>query len=229
MVAVGSVLLDFDGTACPFDVSEALLEAFGEPGWRDLDDAVERGEIGIRECVVRQARMLRASREEMLAFALERFSIDPSLPPFVEWAAVAGLALQVVSDGFGFHVRPMLEAAGLGSIEVLTNGFDDGALLRHPAGHPTCVGCGTCKMLAAVQLRERHGAVAFVGDGTSDRYGALYSDLVFAKGRLAEICLRDGVPFIPWVRFDDVQSSLESMPEVSGAAAPPTCPGWRVG
>jgi 2-hydroxy-3-keto-5-methylthiopentenyl-1-phosphate phosphatase len=113
LTGVGSVLLDFDGTACPHDVSEALLETFGEPGWRDLEDAVERGEIGIRECIDRQARILRAPRDQMLAFALERFSVDPTLPPFVEWARGVGLSLRVVSDGFGCHVRPMLRAAGL--------------------------------------------------------------------------------------------------------------------
>jgi len=226
LTAVGSVLLEFDGTACPHDVSEALLETFGEPGWRDLDDAVERGEIGIRACVDRQARMLRAPRDRMLAFALERFSVDPTLPPFVEWARRAGLPLRVVSDGFGFHVRPMMRAAGLGSIEVLTNELDDGAL-THPGGHPTCVGCGTCKMLAAVDLRDRHGAVAFVGDGTSDRYGALYSNVVFAKGRLAQICRRDGVSFVPWRTFDDVRESLETISAVAEPVAPAACPGWR--
>ncbi|MDP9341450.1 MAG: HAD-IB family phosphatase [Actinomycetota bacterium] len=183
MLPVRAVLLDFDGTACPTDVSEALLVEFGEPGWQALDEAVERGEIGLRECVDRQAAMLRASRDEMVSFALERHSVDPTLPPFVDWARGAGLAVEVVSDGFGFHIRPMLEAAGLGSLPVLTNEFDGGRL-AHLGGHPVCVGCGTCKMLAAVRLRERHGPVAFVGDGTSDRYGALYSDLVFAKPRL---------------------------------------------
>jgi 2-hydroxy-3-keto-5-methylthiopentenyl-1-phosphate phosphatase len=84
-------------------------------------------------------------------------------------------------------------------------------------------------MLAAVRLRERHGPVAFVGDGTSDRYGALYSDLVFAKPRLATICLGDGVPFLPWQTFSDVRAALESVGGVPGPVAPPTCPGWRSG
>jgi 2-hydroxy-3-keto-5-methylthiopentenyl-1-phosphate phosphatase len=60
-----------------------LLEAYGEPGWRALDEAVERGEISVRECVDRQAAMLRASRDEILAFALERYAVDPTLPAFV--------------------------------------------------------------------------------------------------------------------------------------------------
>ena len=228
MRAVGAVLVDFDGTACSQDVSEALLVAFGDPGWRALDEAVARGEIGLRECVDRQASMLRGSRGEMLAFALDRFALDPSFSRFVDWARESGLGMAVVSDGFGFHVRPMLEAAGLGSIEVLANEFDDG-LVRHPNGHPVCIGCGTCKMLAALRLKERHGPVAFVGDGQSDRYGALYSDVVFAKRTLARICTRDGVPFLPWKTFDDVRAGLESSRVAPGSGAPETCPGWREG
>lgn len=48
-----------------------LLDAFGEPGRQRFDDAVELGEMGLREALAHHAPMLRGSREEMLAFALE--------------------------------------------------------------------------------------------------------------------------------------------------------------
>jgi 2-hydroxy-3-keto-5-methylthiopentenyl-1-phosphate phosphatase len=82
-------------------------------------------------------------------------------------------------------------------------------------------------MLAAQRLRERHGPVAFVGEGQSDRYGALYSDIVFAKDALVEICEQDGVPFLPWETFDDVREALEAASEPPGPIAPNRCPGWR--
>ncbi len=134
----------------------------------------------------------------MLAFALDRCRLDPTFPPFVAWAEANDMPVTVVSDGFGFYIRPMLEAAGLGHLEVVTNElvFDGGRpRLAHPNGHPECRGCGTCKMLVAVRARERLGPVAFVGEGQSDRYGALYSDIVFAKKDLVRICRGDGVPF----------------------------------
>jgi 2-hydroxy-3-keto-5-methylthiopentenyl-1-phosphate phosphatase len=101
-------------------------------------------------------------------------------------------------------------------------------VLVHPNGHPDCLGCGTCKMLAAHQLRERHGPVAFVGEGQSDRYGALYSDLVVAKDALVEICERDGVPYRPWETFDDVRTALETADAIPGPIGPERCPGWRI-
>ncbi len=51
MLAVGSVLVDLDGTACAHDVAEHLLTAFGDPAWRELDLAWERGELDPRRVI----------------------------------------------------------------------------------------------------------------------------------------------------------------------------------
>jgi 2-hydroxy-3-keto-5-methylthiopentenyl-1-phosphate phosphatase len=229
MPQVGAVLVDFDGTACLQDVSEALLDAFGEPGWAELDDAVDRGDLSLREAAHLQAAMLSGTHEEMLRYALDRFEVDPTFPPFVGWAEEQGLVLAVVSDGFAFYLQPMLNAAGLGHLEVVTNEMDLSGprpTLRHPHGHPVCKGCGTCKMLAAMRFRERNDRVAFVGEGQSDRYGALYSDLVFAKGHLVTLCERDGVPYRTWETFEDVRAALEEPGELPGPVSPAVCPGW---
>jgi 2,3-diketo-5-methylthio-1-phosphopentane phosphatase len=229
VVAVGSLLVDFDGTACLQDVSELLLDRFGEPGWERFDDAVDRGEMGLREAAAHQAAMLRGTSEEMLAFALEHASLAPTFAPFVMWAEERNLPLTLASDGFAFYIRPILDAAGLGRLEVVTNELRLNGVpaLLHPNGHPECIGCGTCKMLVALRLRRDHGPVAFVGEGQSDRYGALYSDIVFAKDALVDICRQDGVPYRPWITFDDVRETLETVRELPGPVAPERCPGWR--
>ncbi len=230
MVPVGALLVDFDGTACIQDVSELLLDRFGEPGWEAYDEAVDRNEMGLREAAGRQAEMLHGSRDEMLAFALDRASLAPTFPSFVDWAREQDLQLTLASDGFAFYIRPILRTAGLEHLDVVTNELElDGGTprLHHPNGHPECVGCGTCKMLAAVRLRERHGSVAFVGEGQSDRYGALYSDVVFAKDALVPICERDGVSYLPWETFDDVRGALEAAATLPGPTAAERCPGWR--
>ena len=76
MLAVKALLVDFDGTACVQDVSEMLLDAFGESGWDRFDDAVDRGEMGLRDAGEFQVATLRGSHEEMLAFALERAALE---------------------------------------------------------------------------------------------------------------------------------------------------------
>ena len=229
MLPVRALVVDFDGTACLQDVSEELLIAFGDPGWPEYDDAVDRGEMGLREAAKHQSAMLSGSREEMLAYALEHAELDPTFAPFVTWADARDLPVQLVSDGFAFYIRPILQAAGLGHVDVVTNAlaFDTGRpVLTHPNGHPACVGCGTCKMLAVQRFQASHGPVAFVGEGQSDRYGALYADVVFAKLGLVEICERDGVPYRSWETFDDVVAALETHEELPGPVAPVACPGW---
>jgi 2-hydroxy-3-keto-5-methylthiopentenyl-1-phosphate phosphatase len=230
MLAVKALLVDFDGTACLQDVSEMLLDAFGEPGWERFDDAVDRGEMGLREAGEHQVAMLHGSLEEMLGFALERAELAPTLGSFAAWAEERALPLVLASDGFAFYIRPILERAALGHLEVVTNDFvprNGRASLAHPNGHPECIGCGTCKMLAATGLRERYGSIAFVGEGQSDRYGALYSDLVFAKDALIAICEQDGVPYLRWETFDDVRVALEEADTLPGPVGAERCPGWR--
>ncbi len=72
--------------------------------------------------------------------------------------------------------------------------------------------------------RSRH--VAFVGEGSSDRLGARYADVVFAKDRLVEIASADGVPFLPWETFDDVRDRLRELGATPGPVERGPCPGW---
>lgn len=229
MLPVGSVLVDFDGTASRHDVAEHLLVEFGDPSWPEYDEAWERGELDSLRVITAQAAMLHAPLDTMLAFAFQHCAIDPTFPPFVRWLEEEGVPVTIVSDGFGFYVRPLLEAAGLANVRVITNTWSPNGDRRvvFENGHAECVGCGTCKMNAVLEARSA-GPVAFVGEGSSDRYGALYADVVFAKDRLVEIATADGVPFLPWDSFDDVRRALETLGAVPGPTWGARCPGWRL-
>jgi len=226
---VASVLVDFDGTASSLDGFVELCRQFVGDDWeRHFERASWKGTATHRADMQRLARLLRAPRDELLAFALAHISLDPDFAPFVHWARERGVEVVVVSDGLGFYVEPLLEAAGLSGLPILTNVLIEepgGLALRHPHEHPRCRGCGTCKMRAVLDHRAR-GPVAFVGDGSSDRYAALYADRVFAKDMLERICARDGVPFESWETFGDVRAALaERRPHVS-RVGPDVCPGW---
>jgi 2-hydroxy-3-keto-5-methylthiopentenyl-1-phosphate phosphatase len=223
-----AVVIDFDGTICSQDVSEEILRVFAPPEWWDIDLEFQRGAIGSRECLTRQAELLRGSEREMLAFALER-RIEPSFGPFVEWAKAQDIEVAVASDGFGFYVEPMLKAAGVDGIPLHINRMEaEEGSFSFPSAHPVCVGCGVCKMLVVKGYRDRLGQVAFVGEGHTDRYGALYADLVFAKKHLVPICQSDGVRFMSWNTFDDVRAGIEATDQPPGPVSPEVCPGWTL-
>ena len=57
---------------------------------------------------------------------------------------------------------------------------------------------------------------------------ALYADMTFAKGELVDICLLDGVPFVPWNDFDEVRHALETTLAPPGPVTPIQCPGWTI-
>jgi 2-hydroxy-3-keto-5-methylthiopentenyl-1-phosphate phosphatase len=228
MLQVGAILVDFDGTACLHDVAEHLLVEFGDPSWPTYDAAVDRGEIGLRTAITAQAGLIRGGFDDLLAFAHEHCPMDPTFGPFVARCREVGVPVTLVSDGFGFYIDPLLRAAEIGGVGVITNTWLDGQVPRvaFGNGHGTCVGCGTCKMRAVLEARAAHGPVAFVGEGQTDRYGALYADVTFAKDALVGWCERDGVPFRPWTDFDDVWRSLAEGEPLPGPVAPDPCPGW---
>lgn len=231
MLPIGSVLVDFDGTACLHDVAEHLLTEFADDSsWIEWDERWERGEIGSHQVILAQAAMLTRPTSELLAFALRHCPLDPTFAPFVTWLEDLGVPVTIVSDGFGFYIEPLLRAAALEHLPVITNTWseDGGQRVHFENGHPECIGCGTCKMAAVLNARAL-GPVAYVGEGGSDRFGAIYSDVVFAKDALVDIARADGVPFLEWRRFDDVRRQLERLEDLPGAVGADRCPGWRTG
>ena len=228
-MTVGSVLVDFDGTACPVDVTGELCAHFAAGDWEAHDDAVRRHGMTPRTAIDRQTVMLSAGPIEMLRFVSGSFSVAPSFVTLVRWAESQALPVAVVSDGFGFYIEPMLAAVGLDRVRILTNllvGSSPPLRLSHPHAHTDCLGCGTCKMHAVLDYRSRLGPVAFVGEGQSDRFAAHYADVVFAKGRLVDICQDADIDFLPWTTFDDVRQALTESSFEPSSDTPRVCPGW---
>ncbi len=224
MLSVRSILVDFDGTACTHDVAEHLMDHFGDPGWRDWDERWMRREVDTRASIRAQVAPFAGKSDELIDYAVSHCPLDPTFPSFVEWCRANDAQITIVSDGLGLYIEPILTAAGVTDVEIVTNDWAAGAM-AFPNGHPICDWCGTCKMLA-VQCAT--GPVAFIGEGHSDRYGALYADIVFAKDELVAICRDDGVPYLPYQDFDDVRRALTAASNLPGAVDPERCPGWHV-
>lgn len=208
-----SVLLDFDGTVSRDDVGDVLLSRLvpDQAMVRHMDQLYVAGRKGSRELITWDMEVLPHDRELLLR-EVDGLPLDETLLDLVRALDTAGAALEIVSDGLGFHVERMLGRLGLPDLPVATNASvlgRGGAGVGFPFGHPGCLVCGTCKR-ERVRLHQAAGrAVVFVGDGPSDRYAAHHADVVFAKASLAAWCEVENVPYEPWQRLADVAEWLE--------------------
>ena len=211
-LANATVFLDFDGTISRRDIGVVLLEQVGAPEWRQLDHLYGSGQIGSRECMVRQFEMLRGEPQELLDIA-RSVSLDPAAPSLVRALQDAGAEVVVVSDGFGFYVEPLLREAGI-TVPVLTNAVAWSARAMqfpHEDRCCPCSTCGTCKQAPIRDARAQQRTTVFVGDGISDRKAALLADVLYATDRLADWCDDADVPYTPFWELDDVARSLLGM------------------
>ena len=198
---------DFDGTISVDDVTDAMLERFALPGWREIEAEWEAGRIGSGECMKRQVALLDMSRVELDDF-LAGVAIDPHFLAFEKAARGLGIALQVVSDGIDSAIHRVLALYGLEGLPVRANHLvqldERRWRLTSPNAAGACVSaCGTCKCeLLAAHTATSH-KVLFVGDGRSDFCVAGKAHFVLAKSRLIDHCVQEGIAHAAFVNFED--------------------------
>jgi len=206
--------VDFDGTVARGDVTDAVLERFAAAEWEGIEAQWVAGEIDSATCMRRQIALIEAPMSELEGF-LDRQELEPSFPKFAAWCRDTGVPLAIVSDGVEDFARRILERHGLDDVPLFANRLklDSGRYaLAHPWRERACrAGSGVCKCaIAASGDPASRPAVAYVGDGRSDRCVAAQADLVFAKDGLAAHCLERGIPHLPWSGFDDVRRALSA-------------------
>ena len=207
-----AILVDYDGTVALTDVSDTVMAehiSSADP-WEAEAAAYDAGLIGSRRLMELEMALIDAPLSELLATAAAQ-PHDEGFVPFVRRAQAAAIPIEVVSDGFGFFIDPALEALGVGELPVVTarTTFDGRrASIAFPNGHPSCLVCGTCKRNRVLAHQAAGRAVVFIGDGESDRYAAGYSDIVWAKRSLVQICLEAGWAFRRWTEFREIDAWL---------------------
>lgn len=209
-----SLLVDFDGTISLGDVGDVLLGDLvdDQEGVRAMDQAYLEGRRGSRELIAWDMEVLPHDPDVLLA-AVDAIPLDETFEELVRVAAEHGAAVEIVSDGIGFHIQRMLDRLELPDIAIATNSSvlgAGGSGVSFPYGHPRCHVCGTCKR-ERVRIHQAAGrAVVFVGDGPSDRYAAHHADVVFAKASLAAWCETEGITYQRWHRLGDIAVWLSS-------------------
>jgi 2-hydroxy-3-keto-5-methylthiopentenyl-1-phosphate phosphatase len=209
------VFLDFDGTLVEPNVAILVVQEFAPNGRnlaKEVDLALHAQKITLREAWEQEARALPADRlPEMLEFIRQRAPLRRGARELVELLARHRVPTTILSGGLDVFIRPVLEREGWDlpvKSETAVRMPSGGLLVQHPLGHATCRLCGICKAQVVDDPTGR-SRVVFVGDGSTDRYGAEVADLVFARHRLLEYCRSNGIPCFPFEDFGPVIERFE--------------------
>jgi 2-hydroxy-3-keto-5-methylthiopentenyl-1-phosphate phosphatase len=216
-------LVDFDGTIAPDDPTDRLLDRFADPAWRAIEAEWQAGRMTSRDCMQRQAAMLRATPRQLDA-AIRTVVVDPGFYGFVDLCRRRRIDITIVSDGFDRVVRSVLRRARL-PVRFFANALEwqggDRWQLTLPYGRPGCLTrAANCKCAHGVW---QHGRGIVIGDGRSDFCMAGRAGYVIAKGALADFCRARGLAHASFRNFDDATGRLAEWLDLDGtrsAAAP---------
>src|SRR5947209_9519783 len=114
------VFLDFDGTITRRDVTDVILESYAGESWLEVERRWRAGQIGSRECLRAQMALVRATREQLDAL-VDTIEVDEGFARLLETCARRRVHAFIVSDGFDYFIRRILERPRLGLSRLLRN------------------------------------------------------------------------------------------------------------
>ena len=200
-----SVFCDFDGTITSHDSIVFLTERFGgghafRSGARSR---IKSGEWSVFEAIEHELATVTISWEEAVQVLKANIKVDAFFGEFVAWCHKRSLRIQVVSSG----MRPVVELfVGHLGLEIYAHPVTISPQGWHYQPDPDVM-----KVPVLEEGRRHTERLIYVGDGTSDVCAIPYVDDLFAKRYLAEYCDANGVPYIPFDTFADVQQRLEAL------------------
>ena len=208
-----AILVDFDGTACAYDVGNLLFARFSQSGWSKVIKSWERGEMDSRECLIEESKLTRATRQDFADF-VSQFKPAPGFAEFANACRSEGIPLLVVSDGFDFYIHRIFSRHKLDWVEVRANHLiftgEDTFEPEFPFYQYGCSICGNCKFHHFNELANIAEHVIFIGDGHSDRYCAPLAHTIYARRNksLGKHLKTMGLPFIPFDDFHEITNQI---------------------
>lgn len=202
-------LVDFDGTITGRDLSSELPGHFDRERFEAVEKQYRKRGIPIRRWLEENSALLPPDLQALTDLSLCWAELRPGFPEFLQSASETKAPVVVASDGFGFYIEPILKRYGLlDKISALycnrTLISGGKIMLQTPHGHPTCRVCGNCKAYHVAGLKKDGYDVIYIGDGSNDRFGASWADLVMARDGLAAACREFNLNYRQWDTFYDI-------------------------
>ncbi|GAA6042284.1 hypothetical protein JCM8097_000614 [Rhodosporidiobolus ruineniae] len=222
---------DYDGTITTRDSNDCATDelGFGVDRRRELNVEILNGQKTFRDAF---AEMLQSvcdnghDFEYVKTYLVKHIGLDEGFKTCFEWCNGHGVPVVIVSSG----MKPIIQATltnlvGLEHASLIDIIANDVELLpegkwrityRHPES-----GFGHDKSRATAPYRElpHRPTLFFCGDGVSDLSAARAADLLFVKvipGHTNDLkvhCDREGIPYVPFENFAEVQEVIASVVE----------------
>lgn len=202
------VVCDFDGTITKKDTINDFLDNFADKSWQDVEDDWIAGKISTCDAMELQFRTIKNITREKFESFFETVEIDDHFEKFYLFCKEREIKIVIISDGFEYFIRRILNKFSIDDIEIYSNYFEFNSgdfVIGFPHKSANCVrGAGTCKCAFIHKFRNFYKKIIYIGDGASDFCPASEADYLFAKNRLFDYCQTKNIPCIKYTDFEEV-------------------------
>lgn len=209
------IISDFDGTISTQDTNDLLFKTYGNSKNEQIENLYKRGKIGTKEGMLRHFQEINIDEENYSKFVLNKITLDSGFKRFYKMVREHNIPFIVVSGGFINAINLLFKRENIELKKVYAN-----KLLFHKEGisieflhkkvgcNSNFGDCGNCKLLYLESFKKEGKQVIFIGDGLTDRCIAEKADIVFAKKKLKEYCVNNGIKHIEYRSFNDISKIL---------------------
>jgi len=201
------ILCDFDGTLTKHETMDLIYSRYASCGLK-YSKLWSQGLISTMEEVSSTFAAIDAGREEMETL-FDEIELIPGTAEFLRDRIAEGRQVAVVSDGLRWYIEYILSRAGFSDIRVYANGiyFEPGGFKFSWTWYDPETPMRSSSKAGIIRRYQRRGhKVAFIGNGKSDANVIGAADRLFAREWLADFCERQGVDFIRFEDFFDLES-----------------------
>lgn len=207
------IFCDFDGTITKEDTVNKFLKLYADSTWLDIEDLWLKGDIGSKECLVRQFELVDNISEEKIQNFVNSIQIDDYFIDFYKNIRSKNIPLYIVSDGVEYFIKAILAKYGINDLTVFSNSiafdYEKGKIVSEfpNYSHSCKKQSGLCKC-SVVKKYGQSAQIIYIGDGASDICVSDKADLLFAKKTLAAYCDENNISYIKFENFKDINSYL---------------------
>jgi 2,3-diketo-5-methylthio-1-phosphopentane phosphatase len=205
------LFVDFDGTITKEDTCAAMVEAFADEGWREINERWERKEISTEQCANMTFSLFQADISDLKRL-MDTVEIDDYFKEFLGLCQEKGYVVYTLSDGYDFCIEAVFDKYHI-ELPYYANKlvYDDVFKIECSGVNPGCGICGTCKTRLIKELKGEGNLVVYIGDGYSDTCPVTLADVVFAKKDLYRYCRDNGISARYFDNFNDIILYLHTL------------------